>query len=88
VFLDNPLSTSSLRECRWWLDFFRQLRESQPAGGGTMTVVASADDFRGWVEVASHFAVVENGQFSIIGGREQVTASTESIVCEFLGTKT
>jgi phospholipid/cholesterol/gamma-HCH transport system ATP-binding protein len=84
LFLDNPLSTLSLRECRWWLDFLRKLQESHQAKGKPLTIVASADDFRGWSDVASHFAVVEGGRFQVVGGRDELSASAEPVVQEFL----
>ena len=84
LFLDNPLSTLSLREGRWWLDFLRRLRETEDAKSRPLTVVASADDFSGWLGVASHFAMVEGGRFRVVGGREQVSTSAEPVVREFL----
>jgi ABC-type transporter Mla maintaining outer membrane lipid asymmetry ATPase subunit MlaF len=84
LFLDNPLSTLSLRECRWWLDFLRQLQESHRAKGKPLTLVASADDFRGWSAVAGQFAVVEGGRFHAVGGRAELSASAEPVVQEFM----
>ena len=84
LFLDNPLSTLSLRESRWWLDFLRQLQESQRAKGQPLTIVASADDFRGWSDVANRFAIVEGGRFQVVGGRDELSASAEPVVKEFL----
>ncbi len=84
LFLDNPLTTLSLRETHWWLDFLRRLHESRRVEGHALAIVASADDFRGWLGVASRFAVVEDGRFRVIGGREQVEAATEPAVREFL----
>jgi ABC-type transporter Mla maintaining outer membrane lipid asymmetry ATPase subunit MlaF len=84
LFLDNPLSTLSLRECRWWLDFLRKLQESHRAKGKPLTIVASADDFRGWTDVADHFAVVENGRFHVVGGRDELSASAEPFMQDFL----
>jgi phospholipid/cholesterol/gamma-HCH transport system ATP-binding protein len=84
LFLDNPLSTLSLRECRWWLDFLRKLQESHRAKGKPLTVVASADDFRGWSDVAGQFAVVEGERFQVVGGRDELSASAEPGVQEFL----
>jgi phospholipid/cholesterol/gamma-HCH transport system ATP-binding protein len=84
LFLDDPLTTLSLREERWWLDFLRQLRETQAAQDRPMTIVASADDFHGWIDVASHFAIVGDGRFDAVGGREQLAAAVEPAVREFL----
>jgi len=84
LFLDNPLSTLSPRECRWWLDFVRQLHENHRAKGKPLTVVASADDFRGWLDVADLFAILEGGRFRVVGGREQLSASAEPVVRDFL----
>jgi phospholipid/cholesterol/gamma-HCH transport system ATP-binding protein len=84
LFLDNPLSTLSLRECRWWLDFLGQLQESRRTEGKPLTLVASADDFRGWNSVAKQFAVVEGGRFHAVGGRDELSASTEPVVQDFL----
>jgi ABC-type transporter Mla maintaining outer membrane lipid asymmetry ATPase subunit MlaF len=84
LFLDNPLSTLSLREARWWLEFLRKLRENRRANGKPLAIVASADDFRGWIGMANQFAVVEGGQFRVIGGREQVEGAVEPTVREFL----
>ncbi|MGA2139736.1 MAG: ATP-binding cassette domain-containing protein [Verrucomicrobiia bacterium] len=84
LFLDNPLSTLSPRECRWWLDFLRQLHENRRAEGKPLTVVASADDFRGWADIADHFAIVGDGHFQVVGGREQLSASAEPVVQGFL----
>jgi ABC-type transporter Mla maintaining outer membrane lipid asymmetry ATPase subunit MlaF len=84
LFLDNPLSTLSLHECRWWLDFFGQLQESHRAQGRPLTLVASADDFRGWNSVAGRFAVVEAGRFHAVGGRDELSASAEPLVQDFL----
>ena len=83
LFLDNPLTTLSWRETRWWLDFLLKLHQNR-GQDKPLAVVASADDFRGWIGVASQFAVVEGGQFRVIGGREQVESAAEPAVREFL----
>jgi ABC-type transporter Mla maintaining outer membrane lipid asymmetry ATPase subunit MlaF len=84
LFLDNPLTTLSLRESRWWLDFLRELHKNRGTDGKPLAIVAGADDFRGWIDVANQFAVVEGGQFRVIGGREHVEAAAEPAVREFL----
>ena len=84
LFLDNPLSTLSPHECRWWLDFLRQLHENRRTKGKPLTVVASADGFRGWADLADQFAIVADGRFQVVGGREQLSASAEPVVQDFL----
>lgn len=84
LFLDSPLTTLAWRETLWWLDFLRRLRETHRVNGKLLTVVASADDFRGWLDVATHFAIVEGGRFRALGGQEQVAATVEPAVREFL----
>ena len=84
LFLDSPLTTLPLREMRWWLDFLRRLRETHRAQDQLLTIVASADDFRGWLDVASQFAIVDGGRFDVVGGRGQVEAATEPTLRDFL----
>src|SRR6266850_232813 len=86
LFLDNPLTTLSWRETHWWLDFLRRLQETHRVQGKLITIVPSADDFRGWLDVASHFAIVDGGRFGVVGGRGQVEAATEPVLREFLAT--
>jgi phospholipid/cholesterol/gamma-HCH transport system ATP-binding protein len=86
LFLDNPLSGFGLREVRWWLDLLRELHAKKGSKGAPLTIVAASGDFRGWVNAASHFGVIEQNQFRVIGGREQVLSSQEPAVREFLAT--
>lgn len=84
LFLDNPLGGLGLREARWWLEFLRNLQAQQRAKGGALTIVATGSDFRGWMEAASHFAILSNQQFRVIGGRNELLASQEPGVREFM----
>jgi len=80
LFLDNPLTGLGPREARWWTDYLRELRRDDKA----LTIVATCDDYRPWLDVATQFAVIEAGKFRVLGGREQVLASTEASVRELL----
>ncbi|NQU10115.1 hypothetical protein HQ590_04950 [bacterium] len=44
----------------------------------------STDDLRGWLDVADRFAVLRDRTFRVIGTREEVLASTDDSVREFL----
>ena len=80
LFLDNPLSGLSSRDVRWWTDYLRELRKNNEV----LTVVATCDDFRPWIDLATHFALIDGEQFRELGAREQVLASTEQVVRELL----
>lgn len=80
LFLDNPLSGLGARDARWWLQFLRDLRQKHAAGGEPLTIIATCNDFRGWLDVASQFAIIQETQFRPIGGRDQLAASQESVV--------
>jgi len=84
LFLDNPLSGLSSRDARWWIEYLHELRRDRNTGGAALTVVATCDDFRPWIDLATHFALIDGEQFRELGGREQVLASTEPVVRELL----
>jgi phospholipid/cholesterol/gamma-HCH transport system ATP-binding protein len=84
LFLDNPLGGLGARDMRWWLAFLRDLQSRHRAKGSPLTIAVACGEFRGWLDVASHFAIIENGEFRVIGGRDQVLASQEPAVKEFV----
>jgi len=80
LFLDNPFSGLGVRDVRWWLQFLRDLQARHAAKGEPITIVATCNDFRGWLDVGSQFAIIQETQFRTIGGREQLSASQEPVV--------
>lgn len=80
LFLDNPLSGLGAHDARWWTDYLRELRKDNAA----LTVVATCDDFRPWLDLATNFAVIEGDRLRALGGREQVLASQDDSVRELL----
>jgi ABC-type transporter Mla maintaining outer membrane lipid asymmetry ATPase subunit MlaF len=85
LFLDNPLRGLSGREERWWLDMLRELHERYETPARTpLTIVASSDDFRGWLDLASHFALIQGNQLRVFGGREQLLANKEAALLELV----
>lgn len=84
LFLDNPLNGLAPRECRWWLDFLRDLKSEQSEKQKPMTIVVSCSDFRGWRHLANRFAIIQNEKFHVIGDRAQLDATEEPGVREFI----
>lgn len=71
LFLDNVLSGLTPAAARWWLDQVIQARDRAAADGKPMSIVASADDLRGWLDVATHFAMIRDERFCVLDGREE-----------------
>ena len=77
LFLDNPLSGHGPREARWWLDMLRDLRAQHKSQNKPLTILAASNDFHGWIDLASHFAIIQDAQFRVIGTRDKLDASQE-----------
>ena len=84
LFVDNPLSGLGFRDARWWLSMLGEMQTRRKTEGKPLTIVATCSDFRGWVDIASHFAVLQAGQFRIIGGRDQLLGNQEPLVRELV----
>ena len=85
LFLDSPLRGLSAREERWWLEMLQELRRCYETPSRLpLTIVASSDDFRGWIDLASHFALIHGGRFRALGGREQLTTTNDNAVLELM----
>lgn len=85
LLIDNPLAGIDARQAYWWLGFLPRLA----AGFAEflhrkMTIVVTTDDFRPWRDQGSHFALVHEKQWSIIGGREALAKSVDAAVREVL----
>lgn len=77
LFVDNP-PMGRTRDAAWWRD---QLR-AQAAEG--VTVVVGSNDFSQWLDTAKQFAVVQDGQFRVLGGRDQVLGNTDADWREYI----
>lgn len=84
LFLDNPLSGTTARGGEWWLDVLRRLQAERPAGEPPLTIVATCDDFGPWLELATHFALIEGRHFRPLGGRAALTEGGDAAVRDFL----
>jgi phospholipid/cholesterol/gamma-HCH transport system ATP-binding protein len=84
LFLDNPFSGLGPRDERWWIEYLRELRNDRSAGSEALTIVATCDSFRGWLDLATHFAVIDGEKFRLLGSREKVLAADEPLVRELM----
>ncbi len=85
LFLDSPTRGASPREERWWLELLKELSASYPtASGKRLATVISSDDLRGWNDRADHFAWIQNGEFCLLGGREELTPEKHKTLLDFM----
>jgi ABC-type transporter Mla maintaining outer membrane lipid asymmetry ATPase subunit MlaF len=78
------LNGLSPRDVRWWLDYLRELQAQQAANGKPLTFIVTSDDFRDWLDLADHFALIQNDKLHVLGNREQLLANKDAGVLEFL----
>jgi ABC-type transporter Mla maintaining outer membrane lipid asymmetry ATPase subunit MlaF len=85
LLLDNPLGGLDPVHTRWWLNMLTDLsRGSQITGGKRLTIVATTSDLRPWRAVATHFALLREGTFHILGGWKEVEAASAELAREVL----
>ena len=85
LLLDNPLARLDARHTNWWLNFLGRLARGQTAlRDQPMTLVATSESFRPWRDHASHFALLSDGTFTLIGNRAALGVSADARVRELL----
>jgi ABC-type transporter Mla maintaining outer membrane lipid asymmetry ATPase subunit MlaF len=88
LLMDNPLSGLDPRDLSWWLETVDALAAGHPIVGGTpLTVVVTGDDFRLWRDRARQFALLSDGAFIQVGGRDQIEQHPEPLLREMLPEK-
>lgn len=87
LLVDNPLGALDPLHAAWWLNFLSMLARGHPLmEGRPVTIVATTADLRRWKGRASHFAILKEQRFIVIGGREQLEAASEELVRDLLAT--
>lgn len=87
LLLDNPLSGLPARDSAWWVDLLAQLHAGHAAlGGKKMAIVVTADDFRPWREQGTHFAILDNKHWRVLGGPDGLSVQKEPLLQELLAT--
>jgi ABC-type transporter Mla maintaining outer membrane lipid asymmetry ATPase subunit MlaF len=85
LLLDNPLGGLDIRHTNWWLNFLSQLSAGHELfGNRRMTLVATVEDLRPWRSRATHFAVLKENKFNVLGARPSLSGDTEVFVRELL----
>ena len=85
LLLDNALSGLDPRDSWWWLELLTELSAGHPImDGKPMTLIVTADDLSPWRERATHFALLKNRQFIVLGTQQNLAGHTEPLLQELL----
>jgi ABC-type transporter Mla maintaining outer membrane lipid asymmetry ATPase subunit MlaF len=88
LLIDNPLFGIDMRQAYWWRTFLPKLLKGDPLfKDRPITLVATADELINWRNLATHFALVHEKKWSIIGTREEMQASTDPAALDLLATE-
>lgn len=86
LLVDGAISSADLRHAHWWLGFLDALARGHPVlGGQPVTLVATAEDLRPWRGHATHFALLAEQRFSVLGDWAQVEQDTSAALRVLLG---
>lgn len=88
LLIDNPLYGVDMRQAYWWRTFLPRLRKGHPLfKDQPMTIVVTADELVNWTHAASHFAVIHDKKWNVVGTREELKNSTDPAVLDLLATE-
>ncbi len=85
LLLDNTLSGLDLRHTFWWLELLERLsRPGNFVRKEPLTLIITAADLRPWLNLARQFAILKNGQMTVIGDRARLEAASDELVGDLL----
>lgn len=81
LLVDEPVLGTG--HTRWWLDFLRALSAGASCNDGKpVSLVVTVEDLRPWKDVGRQFAVLRQGKFHALGGREELVGKAEPLLNE------
>lgn len=87
LLIDNPLLGIDARQAYWWRDFLPTLLKGHPLfQNRPFTLVVTADEFLNWREQGTHFALIHDRKWKIIGSRAALQSATDPATLDLLTT--
>ncbi len=85
LLLDSPLSGLAVAQVRWWLDFLARLHEPPlPDIVPPVAVAVTTDALRPWLALGTHFALIHDGRWQVLGTPAEVSHSQHPAVRDML----
>lgn len=88
LLIDNPLLGIDARQAYWWREFLPRLVAGVPLfQNRPFTLVVAADELLSWRDQGSHFAVVHDKKWKIVGSRADLQSATDPAIIDLLTTE-
>jgi ABC-type transporter Mla maintaining outer membrane lipid asymmetry ATPase subunit MlaF len=85
LLLDNPLAGAGPPEARWWRDCLSRFSSGSTLTEGVpSTLVLTCHDLGPWTDQGRQFALLKQGRWSTVGGREALAGCGEPLVRELM----
>jgi len=85
LLLDNPVGGLEPRQAHWWMDFLDQLAAGHELlNRQPVTLVVATEDLHAWASRGSQFALLHEGHWKNLGGREALAKNSTPWLREFL----
>lgn len=85
LLLDNPLRSLDAQQAHWWLDRLGELAGGHPLfADHKITLLAATEDFRPWLNLGTHFGLVGESSWTLLGNAEAVRQHQSLKVHELL----
>jgi ABC-type transporter Mla maintaining outer membrane lipid asymmetry ATPase subunit MlaF len=84
LFLDDPLAELNTSQIRWWIALVGGGGDREAPPAWPRTWVVATDDLRPWLAVGRQFALLQDGGWRSLGGREELGEAREPLVRELL----
>jgi phospholipid/cholesterol/gamma-HCH transport system ATP-binding protein len=84
LFLDDPLAQLNTAQIHWWLGWLSSPPRPAEVRPLPATIVVATDDLRPWLAEHRQYALLHDGRWQVLGDRDQLAASPESLRRELL----
>jgi ABC-type transporter Mla maintaining outer membrane lipid asymmetry ATPase subunit MlaF len=84
LLIDNPLLGIDPRQAYWWREFLPRLVGKNPFQNRPIALVIATDEFLNWRELGTHFAMIHDKKWTLVGTREHLQGSTDLAVLDLM----
>jgi len=84
LMVDSPLTSQDPMQTRWWVDFLTLMHRAEHNFKTPRTIVVTTEDFGPWLAENRRFALLDGGEFQVLGDYNDVAVHTRPVVRDML----